>query len=30
MIDKKCPEYGALLKKKDIKNDKCWIDQEMS
>ena len=24
MIDKKCPECGALLKKKDIKNDKCW------
>ena len=24
MIDPKCPECGALLKKKDIKNDKCW------
>ena len=24
MIDPKCPECGALLKKKDFKNDKCW------
>jgi len=24
MIDIKCPECGALLKKKDIKKDTCW------